>query len=71
MKTGSLRKWAHWLISSSLLLARWGALALGELCAELEKAGKAGQIEALAALLAHFEAEAATVYEYLDTLYIP
>jgi CheY-like chemotaxis protein/HPt (histidine-containing phosphotransfer) domain-containing protein len=56
---------AHKLKSSARSV---GASALGELCAELEQAGKAGQIEALATLLPRFAAEVATVCEYLDTL---
>jgi PAS domain S-box-containing protein len=38
-----------------------GALALGELCAELDQAGSAGQIEAVSALLPRFEQEMAAV----------
>jgi HPt (histidine-containing phosphotransfer) domain-containing protein len=56
---------AHKLKSSARSV---GALALGELCVEIEQAGKAGQIEALAALLPRFEAEMAAVDEYLDAL---
>ena len=42
-----------------------GAVALGELCSEMEDAGKAGDVEALALLLPRFEAEMAVVNEYL------
>jgi len=56
---------AHKLKSSARSV---GALGLGELCAAIEQAGKAGQIEVLAALLPHFEAEMAAVVEYLDAL---
>ena len=54
---------AHKLKSSSRSV---GALALGELCAEMEKAGKAGDIAALAALLPKFEQELASVEHFLD-----
>jgi two-component system sensor histidine kinase/response regulator len=43
-----------------------GALELGELCAAMEQAGKAGDTAALAALLPRLEAEMAAVNEYLD-----
>ena len=56
---------AHKLKSSARSV---GALALGELCAEIEQAGKAGQIKVLAALLSHFEVEMAAVDKYLDSL---
>jgi len=56
---------AHKLKSSARSV---GALALGELCAEIEQAGKADQIEALVVLLPRFEAEMAAVNEYLDAL---
>jgi PAS domain S-box-containing protein len=45
-----------------------GALALGELCAAMEKAGKADDNEVLAMLLPRFEAEMAVVEDYLDKL---
>ncbi|TAN70407.1 MAG: PAS domain S-box protein [Methylobacter sp.] len=45
-----------------------GALALGELCADMEQVGKAGQVEALTALLSRFETEMAVVNEYLNSL---
>ena len=56
---------AHKLKSSARAV---GALALGEICAEMEQAGKAGQVQALTALLSRFEAEMAVVNAYLDTL---
>ncbi len=56
---------AHKLKSSSRSV---GALALGELCDEMEQAGKAGRTEALTALLSRFEAEMAAVDEYLGSL---
>ena len=56
---------AHKLKSSARSV---GALALGELCADMEQAGKAGQVEALTALLSRFEAEMAAVDEYLGSL---
>jgi HPt (histidine-containing phosphotransfer) domain-containing protein len=55
---------AHKLKSSARSV---GALALGELCAAIEQAGKAGQTAKLAALLTHFEVELAAVDQYLDT----
>ncbi|MDO8466495.1 MAG: Hpt domain-containing protein, partial [Gallionella sp.] len=54
---------AHKLKSSSRSV---GALALGELCAAMEKAGKAGNTEALAALLPQFERELASVESFLE-----
>jgi len=56
---------AHKLKSSARSV---GALALGELCAGMEQAGKAGQVEALTALLSRLEAEMAAVDEYLGFL---
>jgi len=56
---------AHKLKSSARSV---GALALGELCADIEQAGKIGQIEVLAALLPRFEAEIAAIIDYLDAL---
>lgn len=56
---------AHKLKSSARSV---GALALGELCAEMEQAGKAEQIETLTALLSRFETEMTNVNNYLDTL---
>ena len=43
-----------------------GALALGELCGEMEAQGKAGDRDALALLLPRFEVEMAVVEKYLD-----
>ncbi|MDD5300922.1 MAG: Hpt domain-containing protein, partial [Gallionella sp.] len=54
---------AHKLKSSSRSV---GALALGELCAAMEKAGKAGDAETLAVLLPKFEQELAGVEGFLD-----
>jgi len=56
---------AHKLKSSTRAV---GALVLGELCVEIEQAGKAGQVDALTALLPRFEAEMAAVDEYLGSL---
>ena len=56
---------AHKLKSSARSV---GALALGELCAEMEQAGKTGDTAALAVLLPRFEAEMAAVDEYLGSL---
>lgn len=56
---------AHKLKSSARSV---GALGLGELCAEIEQVGKAGQIEPLAALLPRFVVEMAAVDDYLDSL---
>jgi len=56
---------AHRLKSSSRSM---GALALGELCAGMEQAGKSGDTEALALLLPKFLAEISAVEEYLTTL---
>ena len=56
---------AHKLKSSAFSV---GAQALGELCVEIEQAGKAGQIDALTALLPRFEAEMTVVNEFLGTL---
>ena len=54
---------AHKLKSSARSV---GALALGELCAAMEKAGKGGDTGALAALLPQFEQELAGVEGFLD-----
>ncbi len=56
---------AHKLKSSALSV---GALALGELCAEMEQASKAGKVEVLTVILPRFEAEMAAVDEYLGSL---
>ena len=55
---------AHRLKSSALSV---GALALGELCANMEEAGQAGRLETLADLWPRFEAEMAAVDEFLDS----
>ena len=54
---------AHKLKSSARSV---GALALGELCAEMEKAGKANNAETLATLLPMFEQELANVERFLE-----
>jgi PAS domain S-box-containing protein len=54
---------AHKLKSSSRAV---GALALGDLCAEMEEAGKAGDREALTVLLSIFDQEFANVEGYLE-----
>ncbi len=54
---------AHKLKSSARSV---GALALGELCAEMNQAGKAGDTETLAALLPRFEQELADVERFLE-----
>ena len=54
---------AHKLKSSARAV---GALLLGELCAEMEQAGDAGQAEALTSLLPRFVAELAVVDECLS-----
>ena len=54
---------AHKLKSSSRSV---GALALGELCAEMEQAGKAGDMAALAVLLPRFEQELVNVEGFLE-----
>ncbi|BCT68187.1 PAS domain S-box protein [Nitrosospira sp. NRS527] len=56
---------AHKLKSSARAV---GALALGELCAEMEQAGKAGDTQALNALLPRFESELTAVNKYIDSL---
>jgi HPt (histidine-containing phosphotransfer) domain-containing protein len=53
---------AHKLKSSARAV---GALALGELCAELEQAGKASDAESVALLLPRFEQERARVDTFL------
>ncbi len=45
-----------------------GALALGDLCDEIEKAGRAGEIEVLAMLLPSFDSEMAAVEKYLNSI---
>ena len=54
---------AHKLKSSARSV---GALALGALCAEMEQAGKAGQIEVLTAIFSRFDMEISSVNKYLD-----
>jgi len=54
---------AHKLKSSARSV---GALALGELCAEMEQSGKAGDMATLAALLPKFEQELASVEGFLE-----
>ena len=54
---------AHKLKSSARSV---GALALGELCAEIEQAGKAGDMKALTVLLPKFEQELASVEGFLE-----
>lgn len=56
---------AHKLKSSARSV---GALALGDLCAEIEAAGTAGEVNALSALHTRFEAEMAAVDAALDEL---
>lgn len=57
---------AHGLKSSALMV---GALELGELCAEMEVAGMAGDKTTLSALLCGFERELARVEDYLEGYY--
>ena len=56
---------AHKLKSSACTV---GALALGELCAQIEAAGKAGSQEALLALVPAFERELDVVNRFLDSM---
>ena len=56
---------AHRLKSSARSV---GALALGELCEELEQAGRAGRLETLADLWSRFEDEMVAVDEFLSSL---
>jgi CheY-like chemotaxis protein/HPt (histidine-containing phosphotransfer) domain-containing protein len=56
---------AHKLKSSARSV---GAMGLGELCAEMEQAGKAGDVDALKGLLPRFELELASVSNYIDSL---
>jgi CheY-like chemotaxis protein len=55
---------AHKLKSSARSV---GAMELGELCAKMEEAGKAGDMMGLNLLLAQFEAELAAVDAYIDS----
>ncbi|MDQ3187049.1 MAG: PAS domain S-box protein, partial [Pseudomonadota bacterium] len=56
---------AHKLKSSARSV---GALALADLCAEMERAGKAGDIQALETLLPRFESELSLVDKYIASL---
>ncbi|MHB1093877.1 PAS domain-containing protein [Thiobacillus sp.] len=56
---------AHKLKSSARTV---GALALGELCAQIEAAGQAGRTETLAPLLCLFEQELGAVNAFVDSL---
>jgi two-component system sensor histidine kinase/response regulator len=56
---------AHKLKSSARSV---GALALGEFCAQMEQAGKAGNTAALMTLLPQFEAELSVVDKYIGSL---
>jgi CheY-like chemotaxis protein/HPt (histidine-containing phosphotransfer) domain-containing protein/anti-sigma regulatory factor (Ser/Thr protein kinase) len=58
---------AHKLKSSARSV---GALKLGDLCSNIEIAGHAGDLNALAALLADFETEVSTVEEWLSNLHL-
>jgi HPt (histidine-containing phosphotransfer) domain-containing protein len=62
-KTAEAGTLAHKLKSSARSV---GALALGELCAEMEQAGKADDTKALAVLLPRFEQELAGVEGFLE-----
>jgi CheY-like chemotaxis protein len=59
---------AHKLKSSARTV---GALALGELCAQIETAGQAGLAENLATLLPLFEQELDAVNDFLNSLHRP
>jgi PAS domain S-box-containing protein len=63
--TGQVVSLAHKLKSSARSV---GALALGDLCAEIEQAGKAGQAEAVFALRSRFESELAAVFDQLRSV---
>ncbi len=56
---------AHKLKSSAFSV---GAVNLGNLCADIERSGKAGDIDAVTDLLRLFEAEMTAVIKYLDSL---
>lgn len=45
-----------------------GALKLGDVCTDIEQAGKAGRSEALADLMRRFEAEMDAVHNFLDSM---
>lgn len=59
---------AHRLKSSSRSV---GALALGDLCAELEEAARADEVKVVSALLARIETEMVCVDAYLDSYLTP
>ncbi len=59
-------KIAHKLKSSARSV---GALALGDLCAEIEQAGKKNDLKALVELLPHFDSEIKKVENYINALY--
>jgi CheY-like chemotaxis protein/HPt (histidine-containing phosphotransfer) domain-containing protein len=63
-QAGQTAALAHKLKSSARSV---GALFLGELCADMEEAGKGGQVEILTALWPRFETEMAAVDEYLSS----
>lgn len=56
---------AHKLKSSARSV---GALVLGDLCAEMERVGKAGDIQAFKELMPRFESELSVVDQYIDSL---
>lgn len=58
---------AHKLKSSARAV---GAQTLGELCAEIEKAGNAKELDALSGLFAHFETEMTAVDAFLESLLV-
>jgi signal transduction histidine kinase/CheY-like chemotaxis protein/HPt (histidine-containing phosphotransfer) domain-containing protein len=58
---------AHTLKSSARSV---GALKLGDLCADIERAGHAGDLPAMAALLPNFETETRAVDEWLSNLHV-
>jgi signal transduction histidine kinase/CheY-like chemotaxis protein/HPt (histidine-containing phosphotransfer) domain-containing protein len=58
---------AHKLKSSARSV---GALKLGDLCADIERAGHAGDLAAMTALLPDFETETRAVHEWLSNLHL-
>ncbi len=64
-QAGTAGSLAHKLKSSARSV---GALALGELCFEMEKAGKTSDMSALTVMLPKFEQELAAVESYLGSL---
>lgn len=58
---------AHKLKSSARSV---GALKLGDICADIERAGHAGDLAAMTALLADFETATRTVDEWLNSLHL-